>query len=75
MEIKSGKELYMLFQEWDKTPQRKKALSDGFYVTAGVRMEAMTGEKQSKINLQGRIEEVRWDDMGGGVFRAYCIIS
>lgn len=46
-------------------------LNTGFMVRGNIRRDALTCNDQGKIILDGRVEQITFENMGGGVYRAY----
>lgn len=46
-------------------------LTEGIMVLTSIRKEILTDINQGKMILDGRVEKINFENMGGGVYRAY----
>ena len=44
---------------------------EGFMVTTKVRQQFLTSENQGKYIIKGRVEKIKFENLGGGVWRAH----
>lgn len=69
--IRSGEE----FREWcfnlTNNYRGKELLSKGLYINAKVRKDILTSTEQARIVLYGQVKQIEFENMNGGVYRAY----
>lgn len=72
--IQNSKELYDYFMRLSRNntlnPNGKQHKLEVF-VTGKIRKEIMCSVEQSKIVLDGRVKKIKFDNLGGGVYKAY----
>jgi len=66
--IKSGKELRDHFFQ---VRHNKQKLEDGVMVSSVVRREILLSIEQGKIILEGTVYRISFENLSGGVYRAY----
>lgn len=54
-----------------KMPDRE--VFKGWYTTAKVRRDIMTGDEQNRIIRKGKVVEIQWENLGGGVYRIFLL--
>jgi len=69
--IQTGDELKEWFFSTRKKHNANKLHSKGIYVNTKVRKEILTGINQGYFILEGKIEEIKFEALGGGVYRAF----
>ncbi len=73
--VKNGDELYTYFFEIArKVKKPKKTLSKGIFIPQSVRKEVLTSIEQGEITLEGQVLTIKFENMTGGVYRAYINI-
>jgi len=68
--IRSEKDLRGFFFDVRKMPEKIKT---GVMVTTAVRKEVLTSIDQGKMILEGRVVMIKFDNLSGGVYRAYIL--
>ena len=66
--IKSADHLKQFFIELRRV---KEAQVRGVLVSSNVRREFMLGSDQGKMVLNGTVQAIHFEPMGGGIYRAY----
>ena len=56
-----------------KMPDRE--VKKGWFVTSKTRRLIMTGNLQNTICRKGRVVEIYWENVSGGVYRAYLEVT
>jgi hypothetical protein len=72
--IKSANELnehFFLIARHQSKERATKLLNDGVMVDGKVRKEVLTSIEQGKIILEGRVLKIQFENLGGGVYRAF----
>lgn len=69
--IRDGDQLTDWFFAVAQTPRREEQWQKGIYVTARVRRDVLTGDRQGGLILKGNLRTILFDRFGGGVYRAY----
>ena len=52
-------------------PLHYEKLCEGVHVDSKVRREVLIGRNQGKIVLEGKVKEIEFERLGGGVYKAY----
>ena len=72
--INDYKELRQWFFNTNRISQNERAnklLSKGIYIGTSVRKELLCSIWQNKITMSGKVLKIRFENMTGGVYRAY----
>lgn len=72
--IKSADELnehFFIIARKQNKERAIKLLNDGVMINGKVRKEVLTSMEQGKITLEGRVLKIQFENLGGGVYRAY----
>lgn len=69
--IQRSSELRAWFFQQSTFSHGKETMLKGLYVDSRTRKEIMTNEDQGKIVLTGIVRTIEFENMGGGVYRAY----
>ena len=69
--IQSALELRELFFNYSKSNRSNKLLSTGVYVDGKTRKSVMISTEQAKITLCGCVYDIEFENLGGGVYRAF----
>lgn len=73
--IKTGSDLREWYFDVVLKKDKESILTRGLFVDAGIRREILTGENQGRIILQGKIREIQFENLGGGVYRTFLSIQ
>ena len=68
--IKSSKDLKNFFFENRKNDDN---LEEGIMVSGKIRKKILISYDQGKITLEGRVERIRFENLGGSVYRAFVM--
>ena len=71
--IETGEELQKYFWSFRKlsTSNFIRSKNEGVMVTAKVRKEYLTSDYQGKITIDGIVWKIEFQNLGGGVYRAF----
>ena len=71
--IETGEELQQYFWSFRKLSASNfiRYKNEGVMVTAKVRKEYLTSEHQGKITVDGTVWKIDFQNLGGGVYRAF----
>ena len=70
--VKTGTDLYQWFYSCGS---KKQLLKQGIMVSTAIRKEVLTSTKQGKITLRGSVYSIQFENMNGGVYRAYIKVK
>ena len=73
--IKNAEELYDWFRSCRLSHRAEELRERGIFVTTAVRRGVMVDSSQGRILLDGTFYQVLFENMGGGVYRAYIGIG
>ena len=63
---------YEEFLDYFIFPSKSRAVGEGIYVSNLIRKKFFL-ERQNKLTREGRVVTLSWENVGGGVWRAYLI--
>lgn len=68
--VKNGDDLRQWFLALGPHPRAEQMWQEGVCVTTKIRRETLTHDRQGKIVLKGTVRTIKFDNLGGGVYRA-----
>ncbi len=73
--VNNAKELNNIFFNYSKVNDHKAMLFKGVYVSTKVRREVMLNIEQGRITINGWVTYILFENLGGGVYRAFVEIK
>ncbi len=73
--LKNGDELIEWFLALASDPRAESKWHKGVCVSAKIRREILTCGRQGKLIVRGNVRAIQFENLGGGVYRAYLIIT
>lgn len=69
--VNNAKELREIFFNYSQCNGSRKLLFKGIYVDGKTRKSVMTDIDQARITLNGWVSSIEFENLGGGVYRAF----
>jgi hypothetical protein len=67
--IRNARELITWF-----SGSHERLFEKGVFVSSTVRKQILISPGQGRVVIGGRVRDIQWESVGGGVWRAYIIV-